>query len=153
MSIGLAIMIGVFIGGLFTALAMKSFRDEKTKAEYETLILELKEQHRLELNAATSRSVSSSRAVLKGKIAEQFAPIFPQFDYLPSDSKFLGDPIDYVVFKGYSEFREGLVSENAIEIILIDIKSGNARLTKGQQAIARAVKKGRIRFETIHVDF
>jgi predicted Holliday junction resolvase-like endonuclease len=37
--------------------------------------------------------------------------------------------------------------------VLIDIKSGNARLTKGQQAIADAIRKGRIRFETIRVEF
>ncbi|WP_269914447.1 Holliday junction resolvase-like protein [Acinetobacter sp. HY1485] len=153
MSIGLAIMIGVLIGGIFTAFVMASIKDEKTKAEYEKQLLELKAQHRIELNEAMSRSVSSSRAVLKGKIAEQFAPVFPQFDYLPSDSKFLGDPIDYIVFNGYSQFREGELDAKDIEIILIDIKSGNARLTKGQQAIAHAIKKGRIRFETIRVDF
>jgi len=36
---------------------------------------------------------------------------------------------------------------------LIDIKSGGARLTKGQQAIACAVQEGRVRFETIRIDF
>ena len=54
------------------------------------------------------RSVSqsryyTSRAVLKGKMAEQFAPILPEFQYLPSDAKFLGDPVDYVVFDGYTD--------------------------------------------------
>lgn len=146
-------MIGVIIGGVITAFIMASIRDEKTKLEYEKYILELKAAHLLELKKSSNQSVSSSRAVLKGKIAEQFAPIFPQFDYLPSDSKFLGDPIDYVVFNGYSEFKEGLVDASQIEVVLIDIKSGNARLTKGQQAIAQAIKQGRIRFETIHVDF
>lgn len=153
MSIGLAVFIGVLIGGIITAFIMTSIRDEKVKAEYEAYILELKAMHALEIDEAKNRSVSGSRAILKGKLAEQFAPIFPQFDYLPSDSKFLGDPIDYVVFNGYSEFREGVGSASDIEVILIDIKSGNARLSKGQQAIANAVRKGRIRFETIHVDF
>jgi len=38
-------------------------------------------------------------------------------------------------------------------VILLDIKSGGARLSKGQQAIAQAVREGRIRFETLRIDF
>ncbi len=40
-----------------------------------------------------------------------------------------------------------------IEIVLIDIKSGGARLTKGQVAIAQAIQAGRVRFETVRIDF
>jgi predicted Holliday junction resolvase-like endonuclease len=97
--------------------------------------------------------VNTSRAVLKGKMAEQFAPILPEFQYLPSDAKFLGDPVDYVVFDGYTDLRNGQGKVDDIEIVLIDIKSGGARLTKGQQAIAQAIQQGRIRFETIRIDF
>ena len=45
--------------------------------------------------------------------------------------KFLGDPIDYVVFDGYTDFRDGEGLAEDIEVVLIDIKSGGARLTKG----------------------
>ena len=45
------------------------------------------------------------------------------------------------------------LKETASEIVLIDIKSGGARLTKGQQAIAQAMAEGRVRFETIRIDF
>ena len=86
-------------------------------------------------------------------MAEQFAPILPEFQYLPSDAKFLGDPVDYVVFDGYTDLRDGQGSADDVEIVLIDIKSGGARLTKGQQAIAQAIQQGRIRFETIRIDF
>jgi predicted Holliday junction resolvase-like endonuclease len=77
----------------------------------------------------------------------------PEFQYLPSDAKFLGDPVDYVVFDGYTDLRDGQGKVDDIEIVLIDIKSGGARLTKGQQAIAQAIQQGRIRFETIRIDF
>ncbi|MFI7969468.1 endonuclease, partial [Acinetobacter baumannii] len=30
---------------------------------------------------------------------------------------------------------------------------GGARLTKGQQAIAQAVQQGKVRFETLRIDF
>ncbi|AWL30162.1 endonuclease [Acinetobacter defluvii] len=153
MSLWMAMLIGACIGIVLTTWVLSSTRNGKIKAEYERYIAELELEHQQALATAKKRSVNSSRAVLKGKMAEQLAPIMPQFQYLPSDAKFLGDPIDYVVFDGYTEFRDdGGAAEN-IEIVLIDIKSGGARLSKGQQAIAQAIREGRVRFETIRIDF
>ena len=60
---------------------------------------------------------------------------------------------DYVVFDGYTDFRDGDGRAEDIEVVFIDIKSGKARLSKGQQAIAQAIGAGRVRFETVYIDF
>ncbi|WP_151956640.1 Holliday junction resolvase-like protein [Acinetobacter guillouiae] len=153
MSIWMAMLIGACIGIVLTTIVLSSTRNGKIKAEYEQYIAELELEHQQALASAQKRSVNTSRAVLKGKMAEQLAPIMPEFRYLPSDAKFLGDPIDYAVFDGYTDFRDGEGLAEDIEVVLIDIKSGGARLTKGQQAIAQAIQDGRVRFETIRIDF
>lgn len=153
MSIWMAMLIGACIGMVITTLVLSNTRNGRIKAEYQQYIAELELEHQQALLAAQKRSVNTSRAVLKGKIAEQLAPILPEFQYLPSDAKFLGDPVDYVVFNGYSEFREGQAYADDIEVVFIDIKSGQARLSKGQQAIARAIQHGRVRFETVRIQF
>ena len=153
MSVWLAMLIGGCIGVVITTLILSNTRNGRIQAEYEKYIAELELEHKQALLDAQKRSVNTSRAVLKGKMAEQFAPILPEFQYLPSDAKFLGDPVDYVVFDGYSNFRDGDGDAEDIEVILLDIKSGGARLSKGQQAIAQAVREGRIRFETLRIDF
>ncbi|WP_420001849.1 Holliday junction resolvase-like protein [Acinetobacter sp. LF10] len=153
MSVWLAMLIGGCIGVVITTLILSNTRNGRIQAEYEKYIAELELEHKQALLDAQKRSVNTSRAVLKGKMAEQFAPILPEFQYLPSDAKFLGDPIDYVVFDGYTDFRDGDGTADDIEVILLDIKSGGARLSKGQQAIAQAVREGRIRFETLRIDF
>lgn len=153
MSVWLAMLIGGCIGVVITTIILSSTRNGRVQAEYEKYIAELELEHKQALLVAQKRSVNTSRAVLKGKMAEQFAPILPEFQYLPSDAKFLGDPVDYVVFDGYTDFRDGDGTAEDIEVILLDIKSGGARLSKGQQAIAQAVREGRIRFETLRIDF
>ena len=153
MSVGMAMLIGACIGIVLTVLVLSGTRNGKIKAEYEQYIAELELEHQHALLDAQKRSVNTSRAVLKGKMAEQLAPIMPEFRYLPSDAKFLGDPVDYVVFDGYTDFRDGDGVAEDIEVVLIDIKSGGARLSKGQQAIAQAIREGRVRFETIRIDF
>ena len=153
MSIWMAMLIGACIGIVLTTLILSGSRNGRIKAEYEQYIAELELEHQQALIHAQKRSVNTSRAVLKGKMAEQLAPIMPEFQYLPSDAKFLGDPVDSVIFDGYTDFRDGDGSAEDIEVVLIDIKSGGARLTKGQQAIEQAIKDGRVRFETIRIDF
>lgn len=148
------VAIIAFVFGLICCyLLLSNSRNGKIKAEYEQKIVQLKLEHQQAIQLAQKRSVNTSRSVLKGRMAEQFAPMLPEFGYLPSDAKFLGDPIDYVIFDGYSEFREGLLSADDISIVLMDVKSGQARLHKGQHAIANAIAQGRVRFETLHVDF
>ncbi|MFW2003569.1 Holliday junction resolvase-like protein [Acinetobacter ursingii] len=153
MSIWMAMLIGACIGVIITTLILSNTRNGRIRAEYEQYISELELEHQQALAQAQKRSVNTSRAVLKGKMAEQLAPIMPEFRYLPSDAKFLGDPVDYVVFDGYTDFRDGEGRAEDIEVILMDIKSGGARLTKGQLAIAQAIQEGRVRFETLRIDF
>jgi predicted Holliday junction resolvase-like endonuclease len=153
MSIWMAMLLGLCFGVVITTMILGQTRNGKIKAEYEQYIAELELQHQQALAQAQKRSVNTSRAVLKGKMAEQLAPILPDFHYLPSDAKFMGDPVDYIIFDGYSDFRDGDGRAEDIEVILMDIKSGGARLTKGQQAIAQAIAEGRVRFETLRIDF
>jgi predicted Holliday junction resolvase-like endonuclease len=153
MSVWMAMLVGVCIGVVLTTLILSNSRNGRIRAEYEKYIAELELEHQQALTHAQKRSVNTSRAVLKGKMAEQLAPIMPEFQYLPSDAKFLGDPVDYVVFDGYTDYRDGDGRAEDIEVVLIDIKSGGARLTKGQQAIAQAIAEGRVSFETIRINF
>lgn len=151
MSIIVAIAVGIFIGALLCYVALSGTRNGAVIAEYEQKIQELMLAHQQDTQQAVKKSLNTSRATIKGRIAEQFAPLLPEFTYLPSDAKFLGDPVDYVIFDGYTDWRDGNLAAEHIEIILMDIKSGGARLSKGQLAIEQAVRQGRVRFETLHI--
>ena len=39
-------------------------------------------------------SVNRSRSTLKGRIAEQMAPLLPEFPFASADARFIGNPID-----------------------------------------------------------
>lgn len=94
-----------------------------------------------------------SRYVLKGKIAEHMVPMYKDvFKYDPSDARFLGAPIDYVIFDGYTAVKDGN-SDEPITVVLADIKTGNAKLNRTERKIKEAVEKGRVRWETIQMDF
>lgn len=63
----------------------------------------------------------------------------------------MGDPVDYLVCRGSSDIRDGETDEIA-QVILLDIKTGNAKLNKTQRRIRDAVQAGRVKFMTYNPD-
>jgi predicted Holliday junction resolvase-like endonuclease len=119
--------------------------------QHQQQISELKLAQRKEIEAARKDSVERSRSTIKGQIAEQLAPLLPGFPYEAKDCHFVGNPIDYVVFRGYTGMVDRGESPDDIEVVLLDIKTGEAGLRRQQQAIARAIKAGRVRFKVVRV--
>ncbi len=94
-------------------------------------------------------ALGKSRAVLKGKIGEQMAPMLPEFKYNPADARFLGSPIDYIIFDGYSEARDG--NGKIRRIVLMDVKTGKAKLSHVEKKVKEAVAAGLVDWETLEL--
>jgi predicted Holliday junction resolvase-like endonuclease len=100
------------------------------------------------------KSTEGQRSGVKGKIGEQMAPFFPEFTtkYDPSDARFLGSPIDYVIFKNMSKFDKKRKDENPIEVVLVEVKTGKSKkLTDLEAAIKKAVDSKNVSFEQINL--
>jgi len=142
LSIGLLLTISVYLimkMQLRHRIAMVEKEFSKTWAEQESSI--------------RKDAANRSRYVLKGKIAEHMIPMYKDvFNYDPSDARFLGAPIDYVIFDGYTAAKDGN-SDEPISVVLADIKTGNAKLNRTELKIKDAVENGRVRWETIQLDF
>lgn len=91
------------------------------------------------------RFEKQSRAVLKGQINEQIAPFLPGFPFNPSDARFIGKPVDMLIFDG--------ISNGELErVVFLEIKSGrHKRLTDNERMIRDAVIEGRVEFEIFEI--
>ena len=100
-----------------------------------------------DVRRARRDAIRGSRLTKGGQIAEHLAPFLPGFfeSFNPKDARFVGHPIDFVVFDG---LEEGEVRS----IVLVEVKSGNGSdLNKRQRQIRRAVVAGNVRFETLRL--
>jgi predicted Holliday junction resolvase-like endonuclease len=89
-------------------------------------------------------AVTQSRAVLGGKFTEQMVPYFPDFKYDPTEVRFIGSPIDMIVFPG-------LARGDPEEIVILEVKTGkNARLSPQQAKIRQLILDGMVRWDEIH---
>ena len=155
---GFIIVILIVVLALVVALIylFQQLREAQNKAEnevknYEAQLRDIQVKHKQEIEKARKQSVDTSRHTIKGQIAEQLAPILAGFPYLPSDSHFIGDPVDYIIFNGYTDFKDRHVINDNFELVIVDIKHNKAQLSEGQRRIAKAIEAGKVRFETIRI--
>ena len=85
-----------------------------------------------------------SRSELGGMFAEQLAPYLPNFPFSPTEAKFIGAPIDFLVFKGLDDQR-------IEEVIFVEVKSGSARLNHNEHSLKDAIINKRVRWHEYHV--
>ncbi len=138
-----AIVIWAIIVSIIVVIL--AIRQRRIKRRHEDDIRFMKESISRERDDAVQRS----RSTLKGKIGEQMSPLFPEFysKYEPADARFLGSPIDYIIFKNMGKFSKD--KKELIEVILLDVKIGSSTLSPLQNAIKRAVRDGRIAFDVL----
>ena len=96
---------------------------------------------------SVSDHLRRSRQTLRGQFAEQLAPYFPEFNYDPTEARFLGSPIDFVVFPG-------IATGDPQGIVFVEVKSGKSQLDRGQRMLRKIVEQAdskNIRFETVRL--
>ena len=136
-----ALIMGFFLGWLLFRVQVQS-----VEARYRAELERWKAESTAEIR---KDSVNRSRSTLKGRIAEQMAPLLPAFGYLPADARFIGSPVDYIIFDGLSSVADEKGSD--IRIVFMDVKHGSATLSWTQRVIKKAVEAHAVSWETLHV--
>jgi predicted Holliday junction resolvase-like endonuclease len=78
--------------------------------------------------------------------SEQFAAFNERFSYDPNDARFLGSPIDFVVFDG----RSGGTIE---QVVFLEVKQhAGVRLTPVEQSLKHAIESGCIIWERLDLN-
>ncbi len=89
-------------------------------------------------------AVDRSKAVIVGKVTEHVVPFFPQFKFNPKDARFMGSPLDFLIFDGLDDGR-------LRKIILVEVKTGAANLSVRERSIQQAVVEKRVEFAVLRI--
>ena len=90
-------------------------------------------------------AIKGSQAAISGRVLEKFAPIAPGFDFNPRDARFIGDPVDFVIFDGLSE---GEVRG----VVFLEVKSGTGALNANEKKVRDVIQQRRVLWEEFRVD-
>lgn len=82
-------------------------------------------------------AIAKSRAVLGGQFSEQLSPYLPDFPFNPNEARFIGKPIDFIVFKGMDE-------KDINEVVFVEIKSGDSKLNSQEKKLKDTIKNKKV---------
>ena len=97
-----------------------------------------------ELPSHRKDAIMRSRSVLSGMFSEQLAPYLPDFNFKPTEVRFLGRPVDFIAFKGLDD-------KNVEEIVFVEVKSGSSKLNKTEKSLKDAIKNKKVRWEEYRI--
>ena len=83
--------------------------------------------------AIRENAVQRSLAVTAGKVHEQLVPYLPEFGFNPKDARFLGSPVDLVVF-------DGLAAGAVRRVVFLEVKTGGAALTTRERQVRDVIE-------------
>ena len=137
--IAITFILGLIVAYLIFRARVSVF-EERARNDLERWKLECTSEIRKD-------SVNRSRSTLKGRISEQMFPLLPEFPFSSADARFIGNPIDFVVFDGYTNAKDE--KGDTISVVLVEVKKGKGKLTRVESLIKGAVEEGRISWKTI----
>jgi predicted Holliday junction resolvase-like endonuclease len=97
---------------------------------------------REERKAISRRSETATTTINIGFILERIAPSMRDFRFERNDCRSLFDPIDYIIFEGFSK------RNSVSKILFTEIKTGKARLNDHQKEIRALVERKRVTWDT-----
>lgn len=118
------------------------------EAKFDQRINEWKEKEEKRIRDDAIKRSASSRV---GKYMDRLAPILTDFEHDPRDVRWLGNPIDLVIFEGYGSSKDSENIEDFNKIVLCDVKTGKTGLTKEEKRIKELIEEKEIEWEEFRV--
>lgn len=137
--LALVIVLAVVVVALVVFIVARERQSAAYEAEYTATAKDVQD--------ARAQSVAISKGTTRGLAAEHLAPFFPEMveQFAPGDWRFLGTPVDFVVFDGLGE-------EAVSRVVLVEVKSGRkGGLSTRQAALRAAVNAGAVRLQWLTI--
>ena len=111
----------------------------------EEKIYEVEEKHSTDIENARKEANESQRSTIKGQISEILAPWLMDTVNSVKELNFLGNPIDFIGFKGID-------TDEDVEIKFIEVKTGKSSLSSKQRRIRDAIKAKKVDWVEVRME-
>lgn len=125
---------------LFDGTKPFPFDAAEVQKNLEQSLAEQEEDLKKKMKRASKGAETTAKAVNAGKLLEKVFPTMKDFNYELSDCRFLGEPIDFLIF-------DGLSAGKLNSIKFLEVKSGAARLNSHQKSIKEALENKKVKYE------
>jgi predicted Holliday junction resolvase-like endonuclease len=92
-------------------------------------------------------AIQRSQSVIIGKVTEHLIPYMPDFIYNPKDARFIGSPVDFIIFDGLND-DTGEVKE----VVFVEIKTNKSSLNARERQVRNAIRECKVKWVELRVN-
>jgi len=115
----------------------KRLATSQMQSRFESFALSKQNEWQNMADIEKKKSLQKSRAVVGGLFSEQLAPYLPDFPFDPTEARFIGKPVDFMIFRG-------LAQESIHEVVFVEVKSGQSKLSSIERLLKQAILERRV---------
>lgn len=87
-------------------------------------------------------AVHRSQAATLGKVYEHLIPYLPDFRWNPKDARFIGTPVDFLIFDGLSE-------GHVRAVVFVEVKTGTSSMNARERQVRDAIVAHRVEWHQL----
>jgi len=138
----LALLGGLAVGLVVAALLMR----ETARAQVDADLIRWRSQ---ELYSVRREALDRSRPEVQRRVGSRIAGWTHSFPFRQEDSRFIGHPIDYLVFEGYSEVKAR--REDAITRVTFVRANSGGDDDPDAQLVKECIAAGKVEWRTLEI--
>lgn len=89
-------------------------------------------------------AIARSQATIAGLVHEQLLPVLPGFPFNPKDARFLGSPVDLIIF-------DGLDAGQIKRVVFVEVKTGGSSLSRRERQLRDVLQAGMVEWQEMRL--
>lgn len=138
-----AIFLGFLTGVVIAYVLLRRASESQAHGQFETWRAQ-------ETRGIRKNVLEDQRAYLKSRVADGLALDSQIFPFVPADTRFLGDPVHFVVFDGHTEIKDRSATQLRGVVFVTTGDFGDAQDT-GLRLVEECVNRGKVRWLTVSI--
>lgn len=138
-----ALVLGLAVGAAIVAYLLRRRAEQDARDR-------LDEWRLTEVARVRREALLGARPALKQRVGEAMADVLYAFPFDHADARFIGHPVEYVVFDGYSGVK-GRESDSLSGIVFVDVRTDRGGLGEEAELVRKCVEEGRVSWLTVAI--
>jgi len=135
------LLVGLLAGVIVTIVLMRRGAEAQARGRFESW-------RATDIRRIRRDAVDTERSTLKDRVGGELAQQMEPFPFVPADTRFIGNPVQFVVFDGHTEVKDRS-AETLRGVVFVSVNDDASAGNADRELVEECVAGGRLSWLTL----